>query len=242
MNPHDVAAAIAKLALDFEELAKSAPELRAAMQHLNQKAKAGEIDPKHLDAIRRGLFTDTMTGGKVGNKAAYEDFERGQAENPQEGIHIRLDANDFGSVNKLHGFEEGDKGIRSIFGSLRESADEVDRKNSKIFRIGGDEGHIFIKGPHATSHQTAAQVQRALHDKLNALSPMGGTHKHSVSMGFGATAEQAEQALLLAKKAKTEMRYPVGQAEHHTHSLVPGFEGAIPTGTKLTQIPIAPKL
>jgi hypothetical protein len=45
---------------------------------------------------------------------------------------------------------------------------------------------------------------------------------------MGHTPEHAERALMNAKDEKKAQNYPVGQAEHHAHSLLPGHEGAVP--------------
>ncbi len=230
MDFFELTQAIDSLAQQYEELAKAAPEIREAMQNLAQQAKVGVIEPKHLDAIRRGLFTDRMTGNKMGNQAAYEDFEAGK---PKGGVHIRMDANDFGSINKLHGFETGNEAIKSMGNAIREAADEsIGQKKTKLFRIGGDEFHL-----HAPDHASAARFARTLRSKLDSLAPAGGTHRFSMSLGFGHTPAHSEQALIQAKTAKKAANYPIGQAQTHVHSLVPGFEGPVP----LSQSPYNPR-
>jgi GGDEF domain-containing protein len=220
MKAIEVIERVAELAAQFEELAKAAPEVREAMKGLQAAAKTGALDPKHVDAIRRGLFTDRMTGGKMGNQAAYEDFALGA----KGGVHVRLDANDFGSINKMHGFETGNEAIKSLGHGIRTALDEtVGQSKSKLFRIGGDEFHV-----HVPTHEHAAVFARKLRQKLGEQVPVGGTHRLSVSMGFGHSPEHAEQALIHAKTAKKAMNYPVGQAQTHAHSLVSGKEGAVP--------------
>jgi GGDEF domain-containing protein len=158
----------------------------------------------------------------MGNKKAYADF----LGRPKQGVHIRMDGNDFGAINKLHGFETGNQAITAMGGAIREAMDEaVGAKHGKVFRIGGDEFHAFVP-----SHDHAAQFARAVRQKLEAIPAVGGTHNLSLSMGFGHTPDHAELAMINAKGAKKESYYPVGQAKTHAASQVPGFEGHIPLG------------
>jgi len=209
-----------------EGLAKTAPEVRQAMTGLHAAAKAGHIKPEHADAIRRGLFTDRLTGGNIGNQAAHEDFIEGQKGKPQ-GVHLHMDANDFGSINKMHGHPVGDQAIKTMANTMRETMDKhVGRKHGKLFRVGGDEFKAHFQTP---AH--ASVFARALRQNLDQLVPVGGTHRISLSMGMGHSPEHAEQALMNAKTEKKAQNYPVGQAEHHVHSLLSGHEGSIPVAS-----------
>ena len=220
----DVDEKLAKMAAQFEELAKTAPEVRQAMVGLHAAAKAGHIKPEHADAIRRGLFTDRLTGGRVGNQAAHEDFIEGLKGKKNQGVHVHIDANDFGSINKMHGMPVGDQAIKSLANTMRDTIDQhIGRKNAKLFRVGGDEFKAHFQTP-----EHAAVFARALRHNLDQLVPVGGTHRLSTSIGIGHTPEHAEQALMNAKNEKKAQNYPIGQAEHHAHSLLPGREGSVP--------------
>lgn len=225
MDTESILEQIQNLAVQFEELAKTAPEVREAMRHLNQQAKKGFVDPSHVDAIRRGLFTDKLTGGKMGNLAAYEDF----LESKPQGVHVLMDGNDFGQVNKRAGMPAGDAAIKQMGNAIREAANEtVGQSKSKLFRRGGDE---FVL--HVPSHEHAAHFARKVREKLDAIPPIAGFYKPSLSIGIGHTPEHADQALIHAKQAKKQMGYPVGQAQQHVHSLVPGKEGPVPVKPQL---------
>jgi GGDEF domain-containing protein len=225
MNPFEVASQIAALAAQFRELTKTAPELRAAMRGLNQSAKAGAVDPKHVDAVRRGLFTDRGTGGIMGNQAAYEDFAESLKGANKGGVHVRMDANDFKSINGMHGYKTGDEAIRTMGETLRSAVDEsIGHSKTKLFRLGGDEFHL-----HAPTHEAAAHFIRTARNKLSALAPLKGTHNWSMSYGIGHDPQSADDAVTEAKKAKATGAHPIGQAEHYAHSLVPGLEGPVPT-------------
>lgn len=230
MNPFEVATQVKVLAARFEELAKTAPEILAAMKHINSKAKEGAIDPEHVDALRRGLFTDRLTGGIMGNQAAFEDFVEGLNKNPKGGVHVRMDANDFKAVNSMHGYQVGDEAIKTMGRTIREAVDEsVGQSHSKLFRLGGDEFHL-----HVPNHDMAAHFIGTVRKKLSALAPLKGTHNWSMSYGLSDHPLQADEALIHAKKAKKAGNHPIGQAEHYAHSLVPGREGPIPLSSPST--------
>lgn len=205
----------------FMSLSKVEPHLEQALAGLRAAVKSGHIDPKVLKTLTGEIFTDSMVK-RMGNKKAYQDF----LSRPKQGIHIRMDGNDFGSINKKHGFETGNQAIGSMGNAIREAMDEaVGSKHGKVFRIGGDEFHAFVP-----SHEHAALFARAVRQKLEAIPHVGGTHSLSLSLGFGHTPDHAELALINAKGAKKAAGYPQGQAKTHAASQVPGFEGHIPTG------------
>jgi GGDEF domain-containing protein len=223
---HEEDERLVKMAKVFEKLSKTAPEVRQAMSGMRDAVKAGHIKPEHADAIRRGLFTDRLTGGKVGNFAAYEDHLEGLKNQKDQGVHVHMDANDFGSINKLHGKMVGDEAIRQLVGAQREAIDKhVGRKHAKLFRVGGDETVAHFK-----TKEHAAAFLRGVRENLDAKVPVGGTHRLSLSVGMGHTPEHAEQALINAKTEKKRQNYQVGQAGHRAHSLLPGHEGPVPMG------------
>lgn len=200
-------------------LSKVEPDLAAKLGFVQQAERQGHLPEGTHRRLAREIFVDPMVEG-VGNKKAYEDF----LARPRGGVHIDLDANDFGQINKVHSFEHGNQAITSLGNAIRDSRDEaVGQKNGKVFRVGGDEFRV-----HVPTHEHAARFMRALRGKLEAIPPVGGTHNLSVSAGFGATPEHANQAGNLAKRAKKAMSYQPGQAKTHVHSLLPGREGAIP--------------
>lgn len=212
-------AAVAKMERYLESLAKVEPGLHASLTQLREAVKAGHVHPDVLTNLSREIFTDPMCP-KVGNKKSYMDF----LQRPRPGVHIRIDGNGMSQVNKIHGFKHGDQAIKAMFGAVRSAVDEtVGRKLAKVWRIGGDEGHIFVP-----SHEHAVKFLRALRSKLESIPPVGGTHSLSVSAGIGRHPEESDQASILAKQRMKSMGYPAGQAKTHVHSLIPGHEGAVP--------------
>lgn len=238
---------IRKLEGMFVSLTKSDPaQLSSAFQALRDAAKQGRISPEVYDTLRSSLFNDDMVAN-VGNKRAYADF----LSRPQSGVHIRMDGNDFKHINDTYGHETGDSSIRAMGEAIRGAMDEaVGRDKAKVFhltdndatlhnhssfRIGGDEFHAFVP-----DHESAAKFGRALRNRLEALAPFSG--KLTMSMGFGHTPETADKALYQAKAAKRAHMAEHGIQPGHmltrnfAHSLVPGFEGAVPVETD--QLPL----
>lgn len=213
----------------FMTLAKVEPKLEGALKGLRDAVKAGHVHPDVLKHLTNEIFTDSMVRG-LGNKKAYLDF----LSRPKAGVHIRMDGNDFGGINKVHGFETGNKAISAMGQAIREAMDEaVGRAHGKAFRIGGDEFHAFVP-----SHEHAAQFARTVRSKLEAIPAVGGTHNLSLSLGFGHTPDHAELALINAKGQKKASGAAPGQAKTHAASQVPGYEGLIPTGSD--QLPLKP--
>jgi GGDEF domain-containing protein len=222
--PDETAAAPA-----VEPLAKIEPKLAEALGHVRNAVQAGHIDPSVLRALSSEIFVDPMVSG-VGNKKAYEDF----LSRPRQGVHVRMDGNDFGQINKVHSFEHGNQAIQSMGAAMKGAMEAtVGKKNGKLFRIGGDEFHA-----HVPTHEDAAKFARELRARLERVAPVGGTHALSVSMGFGHDAESADQASIAAKQAKKAAGYAPGKAKTHAHSLVPGREGAVPVSHD--QLPLQP--
>ena len=212
-------AAVQKMEKQLQSLAKIEPKLAAALGQLREASKSGALHPDVVKTLMREIFVDPMVPS-IGNKKAYEDF----LSRPKEGVHVRLDGNDFGQINKIHSFDHGNSAIKAMGQAMRAAADEeVGRGQAKLFRIGGDEFHL-----HVPTVEHAAAFMRNLRNRLDAVPPIGGTHNLSVSAGFGRTPEEADQASIQAKQAKKAKNYSMGQAKTHVHSLVPGSEGPVP--------------
>ncbi len=217
-----------------EDASKEDEDLFGVLQHLKDLAARGHIDPQQIDVLHRALYGDQLLGHTIGNKRAYADF----LSRPKEGVHVMMDANDFKSINDELGHGVGDKALRAMGDVIRGALDEtVGREHGKAFRFGGDEF-----AAHVPTYEHAAAFARALRARLEAVPPLGGTHRLSMSMGIGHTPEAADYALNMhAKDAKNRAvaalsgKYGSRQAGYrapealYAHSLFPGKEGAIPT-------------
>jgi len=215
--------------LDFLMKADS-PDLSGVFSKLRELVKDGHLDPEHERVLANHVYRDPMIP-EVGNKFAYSDF----LARPKPGVHIMLDGNSFKSVNDRYGHAMGDEAIKAMGRAVRSAADSVGQDKAKVWRIGGDEMAV-----HVPTHEHAASFARALRSNLEAIAPIGGSHRLSMSMGFGSNPEEADKALYHAKsqkytpdtagldEAQRKAIYPKGTEPSFAHSLVPGFEGPIP--------------
>jgi GGDEF domain-containing protein len=230
-NFKEATAPVLKMEPLFAELLKIEPHLVQALGKLRAAQQAGHIDKDTMQALTREIFGDPMVPG-IGNKKAYEDF----MSRPRTGVHVHMDGNDFGSINKAHGHDVGDHAIKAMGRAWREAMDEsVGRHQGKVYRTGGDEARAFVP-----DQASAARFARTLRQKLDAIPPIGGTHKLSMSIGFGHTPDSAEHALIQAKTAKKNAGYQQGHAKNHVHSMVPGFEGPVPVESSVPKIALPP--
>lgn len=218
----------------FEDLIKNEMDVDDAMQALRAAVKSGHLPPEVERAMTKHVYTDTM--GPIGNKYAFNKYMQKNANKP--GVHVGFDGNNLKAINDTFGHEAGNHAIRAISQASREAMDETmgsekagkvfrTPENDTIFRSGGDEFNAVLP-----SHEHAAVFARKLHQKLEALPPINGAHKISVSMGIGHNPEMADKALYEAKKQKVDEtgkpKFKIGQAPSFAHSLMPGHEGAIP--------------
>lgn len=184
----------------FEELIKLDPELATALAATRKAA------PEAAKVLAKHMFLDTMIP-RVGNKLAYQEFLK---QHPNDGVHVHLDLNDFGQINKYHGDMLGDDAIKK-FGNM--AADVSRLMGGKMFRAGGDE----FKAHFPTADQAHA-FARELRTRMEAHPKIGGSphpsvakeimglnpnykgHNIAASIGIGYNPDHAESALLEAKK------------------------------------------
>lgn len=174
---------------EYQKLYETFEELSKVDLNVGQALKAAKkASPEAAKVLARHIYLDQLTGN-VGNAFAYKDF---LSRNQNNGVHVSLDANGFGAINKEHGFEKGNEAIKHLFGAVSEASRQV---HGKAFRPGGDEGRL-----HFSTQEKAEGFVKLLKEKLNALPHVPGTnHKLSVSVGLGYSPEHAEKALTLAK-------------------------------------------
>jgi GGDEF domain-containing protein len=199
----------------MDDMSKS-EELFSALGHVKSAVKEGSLHPDVLRTLSKHIFTDSMIPS-MGNKKAYEDFLR----RPRAGVHVHIDLNDFGAINKLHGHNIGDSAIKSAGEAIRGALDtSVGRAQGKLFRKGGDEFTAFVP-----SYEHAARFLREMKTNFSKIPPVGGTHVIAASTGFGLDPESAESALIQAKTAKKAAGYKSGQSKSHSYSGIFDMEG-----------------
>lgn len=201
-------------------------------QHLDPEARANfeSVPPERRDWFKRQMMEDTLVPGAM-NKYAYQTM--GVAN--KKGVHGVLDLNDLKALNDTHGHEHGDKTITAVGSQVLE---HIRKNGGQLFRTGGDEFQFFF--PHDEANPDAARngahlALRGAHSAVGGLTPVGGTHKPSFSVGLGHTPAHADKALYMAKGAKTakfgELRRDpnakVGHGQNFAHSLLDGSAGAV---------------
>jgi len=190
------------------------------MQHIQEAVAQGHVSADVERAYRQHIYGDAMVSG-VGNKYAYTQFRNQN----KPGVWLSMDANSFKHVNDSHGHEAGDHAIKAVGGAIKNAAAVVG--TGKVFRPGGDEFAAYFP-----SHEEASRFMRHATTHLDAVPPVAGTHKLSMSFGVGADFPTADKALLLAKEQKKDplsgrLMYHPTNTPHLAHSLMPGNEGPV---------------
>ena len=203
-------------------LAKKEDEMNEdeALQHIRAAVAAGHIHPSVERALTKTLYEDPMVEG-MGNKKAATQF---RSQN-RPGVYASIDANDFKHINDVHGHDAGDAAITSLGGALKHASAKVG--TVKTFRAGGDEFFAY-----APTHEDMAHFMHHAREHVNALPPINGVHKQSVSIGLGHNFETADKALNIAKQGKLDpvskqRVYKPGQVPNLGHSLYPQHEGPL---------------
>lgn len=182
------------------------------LDELLSRIRHGErLKSEDADVLEHHLTMDTLVSG-VRNRAAYQ---RHVSDYQNSGIHVHVDANDFGQINKLHGEQAGDAALQAIGKAIHGAAAPL---AGRVFRRGGDEFTAWFLRPE-DAQVFAGKLKSALKDIPDA----GGTHKHAVSIGIGRGRRQAEEALLRAKAQ-------LGAVDATTGNRKPNYEaGKAPT-------------
>ena len=184
------------------------PDLEALLGRIRHGQR---LKPEDADLLEHHLTMDTLVPG-LRNRAAYQRHNR---DYENAGVHVHLDANDFGQINKLHGEQAGDTALQAIGRAIHGAALPL---AGRVFRRGGDEFSAWFLRPE-DAQVFAGKVKSALQD----LPPAGGTHNHAVSIGIGRGRRQAEEALLRAKAQ-------LGAVDPKTGNREPNYEaGKAPT-------------
>jgi len=153
-------------------------------------------------STRQYFFADSLIPmnndyAAVGNKFAWENFNRKN----KTGYYVSMDANNFRQINTL-GHDVGDDAIRTIGYSLRKAT--VGLTHSKLFRSGGDEFLFFTEN----ENEVDIFIKRACEilDETNSTNCKNfKNYKITLSFGIGKSYSEAENALIAAKKKKTEI-------------------------------------
>ncbi|MBR5896521.1 MAG: diguanylate cyclase [Lachnospiraceae bacterium] len=123
------------------------------------KAK-DEIDEKNTKINELGTMAlrDSMTN--VGNKAAYTQRISDLKDDEEYGI-VLMDANNLKMINDTYGHEAGDNYIKGCCKILCDTF-----SHSPVFRIGGDEFAVILKGRDYENRHTLVNNMKAILNKI----------------------------------------------------------------------------
>ncbi len=195
------------------------------LQHVRAAVDAGHLHPEMGAAMAHHIFADPTAGAPMGNQYAWSEFRKQK----RPGVFISAAGNDFQGLSDTHGSEAWGQSIQAVGQALRAAADKVAGKRAErgptrnpdtesLWRSKGDQFQL-----HFPTYQHAARFLAAARDQLQALAPVGGAHKLSLSFGVGATPEHAERAQHEAQAQAT----PATAGHNLAFSLYPGREGSI---------------
>jgi diguanylate cyclase (GGDEF)-like protein len=169
---------------------------------LEELEKENELYKGITFSTRQYFFADPLmpiyeNNSAVGNKLAFELF----ANKNKNGFYVSIDINNFKDINKIN-HKEGDKAIKLIGYTLRKCTSNLGR--TKLFRSGGDEFVFFSE----IKEDVNLFIEKVI-EELEQLELIGNKIKITLSFGVGKTYIDADNALLLAKKRKTEISNPI---------------------------------
>jgi hypothetical protein len=192
----------------FRDLAKSDQGLAGKIEDTYPTDNTQQQFPKHI-------YKD-MSVPQMGNIYSFNQFK---VQNPNCGVYILIDANDFNSINTASGHEIGNEAIKTLLGAI---SDAAKRYGLKAFRLAG--ACCMVHAPN-TEHATMFDndVQKA----VAALPLVGGKHKMSVCIGMGYSPEHAQNALSISKRGLSSLDTgverrvnPPGAEQTLSHSLL----------------------
>ncbi|MBQ6554448.1 MAG: GGDEF domain-containing protein [Firmicutes bacterium] len=168
--------------------------------------KKAESDIKgkneQIGELSQSAYKDALTG--VGNKAAYlKETNRLDAEiasDTAEFAIVMADANDLKKINDIYGHKAGDAYIKGCCHTICDIY-----KHSPVFRIGGDEFAVILKGEdYSNRYALLEQADAAFESSCN------DTERepwlmYSASLGMGEYASDDNMVELVFKRADNAM-------------------------------------
>jgi diguanylate cyclase (GGDEF)-like protein len=170
------------------------------------KNRIKEVEEQR-DTAKREAETDSLTG--LANRTAFNKALP-TAEADKNTSIIAFDANNFGSVNKIAGQEEGDRALVEVANAIKQAAEESG--NTRYFRRGGDEFVVLADNKVADKIRARAEEIYGEKDyqgvKVSVSGTVGKTFKDADSQLQDAKAKRKG-----AKPVPTSVGGKVGQSE-----------------------------
>ena len=175
----------------------------STLQEDNKKAQI-EIEDrdKQIDQLNIETYKDALTG--VGNKAAYlkevdeltESIEQGKA----EFALVMVDINNLKMINDDYGHRSGDTYIKGCCDIVCEAF-----KHSPVFRIGGDEFIVVLRGKDYDNRYEITKKLREEYKKTYADTSAQPWYRYSAAVGFADYAFDDNTVELVFKRADEKM-------------------------------------
>lgn len=145
----------------------------------------GNIERRRLE---REINMDSLTG--LANRRAF-DLAKFRAERDNEIVVVLFDANNFGKINKVAGYDIGDRVLRELAECIKNQAKRIGF-SERCFRLGGDEFVVLLPKFYADKFRIKVEKAFGIHYFENI--PV------SVTGSIGSTLIQAD-SLLQNRKA-----------------------------------------
>ena len=187
--------AITKLSEDMKEYAKGIAEAE-------QEAKGLQ---DHVTEMNEIVYQDALT--HVKNRASYEEVEKElrdeiAGKNAEFGI-VMADLNSLKEINDQYGHDKGNKYIVGTCNMLCNTF-----LHSPVYRVGGDEFVVVLKGRDYQNRETLLDEIRAAYERTMNDTSKEPWHRYSAAVGMGvyqpgddveAVFSRADQAMYEAK-------------------------------------------
>lgn len=164
--------------------------------------RALQIRDEQIGQISKEAYKDALTG--VGNKASYNIVVKKLNEEIAEGFTafavVMVDMNDLKRINDEYGHKAGDLYIRGCCHMICESF-----KHSSVFRIGGDEFVVLVRGEDFPKRNTSVDELRTAFKNSFEKTDAEPWEKYSASVGIAEYAADDNSYELVFKRADSSM-------------------------------------
>ncbi len=147
-----------------DEIGDITSQMNEMVDRLNFTMQELLSSQQYADAMSELATRDPLTG--VNNKRAFNEklasLDRQLAEGEREFGMVMIDLNNLKQINDSHGHDKGDISIRKICGIICDVFD-----HSPVYRIGGDEFVVVLKG---RDYRNAAELAEQFRARVRALS------------------------------------------------------------------------
>mgnify|MGYP000856721398 FL=1 len=162
-------------------------------------AEVARLKEREMELEERLAVAESLP--QIADRQSFEEARIRLDKDPSI-IFIMFDANNFGMVNKIGGHDLGNKGIDEISLAIRSAVQRSPHASTRqIWRIGGDEFVVAVKGSYHAAHELALDAV-AEYGHRSLISSSGEVVVISIEHGIGPTFCEADQELRRYKDAR----------------------------------------